>query len=129
MEKESKDWDYSAELASKSRFKKFAKNHPRENQSLFKNLDMLLGFLDLGRRINTFKIGFFRSEGKGVYRIGQTNLASAKESRLFIYPDEETKIIYVLSIGTKETEKKDIVESHKIVEKFLKKAEETENEL
>jgi putative component of toxin-antitoxin plasmid stabilization module len=58
--------------------------------------------------MGSFQIGFFRSEGEGVFRIGQTGVESAKESRLYIYPDQKNQIMYILGIGTKDHQSEDI---------------------
>ncbi|AKJ65242.1 hypothetical protein L21SP4_02008 [Kiritimatiella glycovorans] len=88
---------------------------PSEYAACFTNLDVLLQVLGTGRRIGAFELGFFRSEGDGLYRIGQTGVRASKESRLYIYPDEENRIVYILRIGTKETQQNDINEAKKTI--------------
>jgi hypothetical protein len=82
---------------------------------LFANLDRVLGILREGRKIGSFQIGFFRPEGEGVFRIGQTGVPSAKESRLYVYPNEQNHTRYVLSIGIKDGQSRDIGEAKTIV--------------
>jgi hypothetical protein len=108
MEQEEKEWELNADNASKAQFSAFSKNHPREYASLFANLDKINGLLDSGNKIGGFHVGFFRSEGGDVYRIGQTGVPSAQESRLYVFPDKEKRIMYVLGIGTKDTQDRDI---------------------
>ncbi|MCX6179157.1 MAG: hypothetical protein NT163_07330 [Chlorobiales bacterium] len=116
------EWKLDISLASNSAFSKLQKNYSREYASCFNNLDKIKGLLEDGHQ--PIKLdhnpGFFRSEGKGVYRIGQTGVVSAKETRLYVFPDEGEKVIYVLGIGTKESQKSDINDAHKSV-KALKK--------
>jgi len=107
-------WQVETSHASGSRFKKFAKNHELEYISLFANLERIQGILNGGNKLGSFQVGCFRSEGDGLYRIGQTGVPSAKESRLYVFPEEETLTIYVLGIGTKETQDNDINEAKKI---------------
>lgn len=73
--------------ASKNQFAKFNKNHPDEYSSLFANLAKIQGLLRGGHKVGGFHVNFFRSEGDGVYRIGQTGVPGALESRLYVYPD------------------------------------------
>ena len=87
---------------------KFAAAHEREYVSLFTNLDRIIRHLNGGAKIGSFQIGFFRSEGGGVWRIGQTAVAHAKESRLYIFPDQETRTIYILTVGLKDRQTEDI---------------------
>jgi putative component of toxin-antitoxin plasmid stabilization module len=114
MEKSESKWQINVDYAPQSRFKKFEKKHEREFDSVFANLVRLCGILDLGHAIGSFNVGFLRSEGDGVYRIGQTGVQGAKETRLYIYPKERSREIYVLGIGTKETQDTDIREAKKL---------------
>jgi hypothetical protein len=118
MEQESKEWELNADNASKAQFSSFSKNHPREYASLFANLDKINGLLESGNKIGGFNVGFFRSEGGDVYRIGQTGVPSAKESRLYVFPDQLNRIMYVLGIGTKDTQDRDINDAKAAVTKI-----------
>lgn len=113
MDKNRTLWEIVVDYATKSKFKKFNKEHPKEFDSCFANLNKLKVLLDGGHKIGSFKAGFFRSEANGLYRIGQTGVPAAKESRLYIYPNESDCKIYILTIGTKETQKKDIRDAKK----------------
>jgi hypothetical protein len=115
MEPEPKEWGLSVDHASKTKFGKFNSKHPREYDSLFANLDKIIQLLDSGNRVGGFNVGFFRSEGGGVYRIGQTGVPRAKESRLYVYPDEDAKIMYVINVGSKEDQQSDINDAKGIV--------------
>ena len=108
-------WPIENAYAKAAKFKKFAAQYPREYGSLFANLDRVLGILREGRKFGSFQIGFFRPEGEGVFRIGQTGVPSAKESRLYVYPSEKNHTMYVLNIGTKDGQSGDIIEAKAIV--------------
>jgi hypothetical protein len=113
-----KDWQQEVGFASRSQFKKFNRNHPAEYASCFTNLGILTRVLNAGHKVGGFDLGFFRSEGGGLYRIGQSGVVAAKETRLYVYPDEEAKLIYVLGIGTKETQQNDIKSAKKQIRKI-----------
>lgn len=115
MANQETEWQIDTSLASAGKFKKFAGKYRREYTSMFANLDKILSLLKEGRKLGSFQVGFFRPEGEGVYRIGQTGVASAKESRLYVFPDEVKRIMYVLGIGTKERQSEDINEAHQTV--------------
>ena len=104
--------------AIRSGFRKVGKNHPEEYDSCFANLTKILAILRNGKKVGEFKVGFFRTEGNGLYRIGQSGVKDSKEVRLYVYPDEESEIIYVLAMGTKETQKNDIKEVKKKIKKL-----------
>jgi putative component of toxin-antitoxin plasmid stabilization module len=109
-------------LFHRKRFKDIEKKHSLEHASCLRNLFQVLEFLNAGKCIQEVSYGFFRSEGCGVYRIGQTGVKAGKETRLYVFPNEEEKIMHVLCIGLKETQKNDIAECHKVA-KTLRKGE------
>ena len=59
-------WTIDREHAWESRFKQYAKNHPNEVFSCFKNLDRLLAALNSGLTLMQCTFGFFRNEGMDV---------------------------------------------------------------
>jgi hypothetical protein len=123
METKPKDWELSAEYASKGQFSKFQKSYPREYASLFANLNKINNLLEAGNKIGGFHVGFFRSEGGDVYRIGQTGVPSAKESRLYVFPDQQNRIMHVLGVGTKDDQDGDINNAKDIVRKIRQSRE------
>ena len=66
-------------------------------------------------------VSYFRSEGEDVYRIGQTGVVGAKESRLYIYVRIVNGKIYKLLFGDKDSQPKDINRCHQIVRDFKKR--------
>ncbi len=110
------DWVINIEHASKSRFKQIRKNHDREYVACFNNLNKIKGLLKQGSKLLelNYNPAFFRSEGKGLFRIGDTGMKAAKALRLYVYPETETKILYILGSGTKETQRDDIALMQKI---------------
>ena len=64
--------------------------------------------------VKGFQIGFFKSEGKNVYRIGQTGVKHAQETRLFVHIDEANRCVRVLTIGDKSSEPDDIRRCHAV---------------
>jgi hypothetical protein len=89
-------WSLNRSHASEGQFQRFFTRHPREFASLFNNLNKIMILLNSGLKAGGFHVGFFRSEGDGVYRIGQTGVESAKECRLYVFPDSENAVMYVL---------------------------------
>jgi hypothetical protein len=108
------EWPIDTAYSSTGKFKKFSGKHAREYVSLFTNLEKVLGLLREGNKMGSFQIGFLRPEGEGVYRIGQTGVRSAKESRLYVFPNEQNHTMYVLTVGTKDSQSDDINEAKSI---------------
>lgn len=62
--------------------------------------------------IKAFQVGFLRSEGQGVYRIGQTGVKHARETRLYVHIDEAARVVRVLTMGGKDSQSDDIRRCH-----------------
>ena len=110
------DWTY----LSKTQIKRVAKNHSREYESCLSNLDTILEMLNVGIPVGVIKFGHFRSERDGVYRIGQSGIVGAKETRLYLYFDEGEETIYVVGTGFKEGQSVDINKVKKLVRMLRK---------
>ena len=88
--------------------KRYRKRHPSEVASCLVNLGLVLDRLNFGIPFQSVEYGFLRSEGEGIYRIGQTGIPHAKETRLYIYVHIVGSKIYTLTIGDKDTQQDDI---------------------
>lgn len=106
------NWNIDNTHLNRNRFKSYSKKHGRETASCIRNLREVLEALMSGIPFGMVKFGFLRTEGKGVYRVGQTCVIHAKETRLYFCIGSKT--IYPLTIGGKETQQDDIAESHKM---------------
>lgn len=115
---EQRRWQTNTGSAISGKFERFAKKHRTEFNSLFANLNKVIAILNAGNRLGAFKVGFFRSEGEGVYRIGQTGVRSAKESRIYVFPDETNWVMYILTIGDKDSQSGDINDAKRIARRL-----------
>ena len=91
-----------------NRLKRYAKRHPRETASCFNNLDLVLRALNQGTPFVQLSFGFFRPEGENLWRIGQTKVPHAKETRLYVYVRIVETTISTLLIGDKDEQPDDI---------------------
>ncbi|PIW61358.1 MAG: hypothetical protein COW13_03365 [Candidatus Omnitrophica bacterium CG12_big_fil_rev_8_21_14_0_65_50_5] len=57
--------------------------------------------------------GYIHDEGKGIRAIDQRGGGKGKlqQTRLYVYPDIETKVLYLITIGDKQSQKDDIKQS------------------
>jgi hypothetical protein len=101
-------WSIDTTHASTAAFGRYRKKHPAEYAAVFGNLGRVLGFLAGGQRIGGFQVSFLRSEGGDVYRIGQTGVKSAHETRLYVHFSERESVAYVLEVGDKDSQPRDI---------------------
>ena len=107
-------WSVDHSLAERGRFKDYGKKHPREYAACFDNLGQVVELLGRFGGVKGFQIGCFRSEGLGVYRIGQTAVKHAKETRLYVLINETERLIHVLTIGGKDSQSEDIRRCHAV---------------
>ncbi|QSH40830.1 hypothetical protein P0136_11210 [Lentisphaerota bacterium ZTH] len=115
------EWYVNDNNITPSKVKKYFKNYKEEAESTFANLEKLRDALSSGVSFSQAvqNYSFLRSEKKHVYRIGNQSSDNAHETRLYICVEEEQKIIYLLDLGDKNTQKIDINNSHKKAGKIL----------
>jgi len=118
MAESATSWTVQDDLAERSRFKEYHRKHPREYAACFSNLSRLLDLLRDFGGVKGFQVGFLRSERQGVYRIGQTGVKNARETRLYVYIDESKRVVRVLTIGDKGSQSDDIRRCHAIARKL-----------
>lgn len=121
MGKTPSEWLVDTRHASRNKFEKFQKRYGEEFVALFNNLHKVIGLLNDGHKIGGFRVNFFRSEGDGVFRVGQTAVGNAQESRLYVYPDKENSVMFILGIGTKDEQQRDLPELKKVAKKISQK--------
>jgi hypothetical protein len=102
------------DLAERSRFKEYNRKHQREYAACFSNLTQLMTLLQQYGGVKGFQVGFLRSEGQSVYRIGQTGVKHARETRLYVHIGETARVVRVLTIGDKDSQSDDIRRCHAI---------------
>jgi hypothetical protein len=93
-----------------SRLKKLEKKNGREVRAIFDNLDTYLVSLNQGvRPMQLFQHSFVHNEKKGVHAIDQSPLKKGfKTLRLYVYPDEPTRTLHVITLGDKSQQASDV---------------------
>ena len=111
------------------RFKRYQKDHPRELQAVLDNLNMYFQALLGGVRPLQIRHGFTHAEPQGVVGIDQKgggkNLA---QTRLYVYPDTDTEILYLITLGDKRSQKADLASCRDFVTALRKEKEETQTD-
>lgn len=104
------DWSISDAHLTASRLKKFYRNHPNETESMLSNLDQQLQVLNSNRArsLLRFETTHCHREREGLYAMDQSGGRGSKECRLYFYPDDKTRTLFILDIGTKESQPKDV---------------------
>lgn len=107
------------------KYKRYAKKNPKVLEAVLNNLDTYqkaLARLGNPQKINA---GFIHCKyPHGIKSIDQKgSKGSLKETRLYIYPDVATNTLYLITIGDKKTQSKDI----KFCSDFVKKLRKGKN--
>lgn len=129
MEKTEKPfWNVVADVVDDAGIKKYGRKHPSELKRCLENLDDLVERLNSGVTLQqALSFGFFGSEGEDIYRIGQER-KGMKETRLYIHAMIVGGEIRILTIGDKDSQKKDINWCHEWVRTFRKQKDDTGNQ-
>ena len=114
-------WEMEPTTLYERRKKHYAKKHPSELASVLSNLHRYLKMLNELNALGVINAGYLHPEPNGVkaidQRSGGKNLA---ETRLYTFANVKSKVLYLITIGNKDSQPEDIKDSKKFVE-FLKK--------
>jgi len=104
-------WEQHPTKSYGIRLKRYKKKHKPELYAVLDNLDTLLKALQSGLKPlqATTTFGFVHAEPNGVVSVDQKgggpNLA---QTRLYAYPDEQKEVLYLITLGDKNSQKDDI---------------------
>ena len=103
-------WALQRGKSLKRRLKKFEKKHRNEVKAIFDNLDTYMVSLNQGvKPMQLFQHRFVHNESNGIHAIDQTPVKKgALALRLYVYPDEETQTVFVLTLGDKSSQSRDV---------------------
>jgi hypothetical protein len=90
------------------RLRQFAKKYRRELLAMLDNLDTYLQTLQSGVHPRQVRHGFTHSETHGSIAIDQKGAeGKPAQTRLYVYPDPDTKTLYLITIGDKQSQRDD----------------------
>lgn len=122
-------WQLGATDEYERRHKRYAKDHPRELQAVLDNLDTYFKSLEAGVKPLQIKHGFLHNEPLGVVAIDQKGGGKhLAQTRLYAYPDTETEVLYVITLGDKRSQKEDISTCRGFVQRLRKERQDTDEE-
>lgn len=88
--------------------KHYAKKHRRELLAMLDNLDTYLQTLRSGVKPLQIRHGFTHAETHGAVAIDQKGaVGKVAQHRLYVYPDADTEILYLIAIGDKASQRDD----------------------
>lgn len=105
------DWNILVTERYERTYKEYEKKHPHELMAVLANLQAYSSALQkLGHPLQ-IKAGYIHGETRGVIALDQKGgkqKVKLQQTRLYAYPDCEAKVLYLLIIGDKGSQKRDI---------------------
>ena len=95
----------------------YARKHPAELAAVLRNLDRFLEHLRIAPNSKAIQAGYLHPEPAGVVAIDQKGGgANLQQTRLYVYADDATQIVYLITIGNKDTQSGDIALAREFAE-------------
>jgi hypothetical protein len=111
-------WKLQPEADYEKKARRWPNKYRREFAAVHDNLDALLIALNCGAKVEeAVKRGFIHSEPHGVIAIDQKGGgAGLKETRLYVWLDKTAKLIRLITMGDKNSQRMDIQYSSEFVD-------------
>ncbi len=117
-------WSLEVTAEFTNRQKWYSKKRPHELQAVLDNLDSYHKALQNGTNPQQAKFGFIHPEPKGVLGVDQKGGgANLKQTRLYTFPDPMARVLYLVTLGDKKTQKDDLKYCGEFVDSLQKKRE------
>ncbi len=106
-----------------SKFRRYQKKHPNETIAVMNNLDTYVRTIESGVKPALIQAGFIHKEPLGVIAIDQKGAQSSlRQTRLYIYTFEVRNTIFLITIGDKNSQKRDIEDCRNFVKSLRKES-------
>lgn len=110
-------WELEQNADFEKKIKKFNKRHRTEAKNSLDNLAAYLASLCCGMKPQQIIRGYIHREGGGVQSLDESGPNHPnKPIRLYIYPEEDTETLHVITIGDKNSQSDDVRFCHEFVE-------------
>lgn len=121
-------WNVQPEDEYVRRVNKWPKKHRRELLAMHDNLDTFLRALNQGAKLEQAKFGFIHPEPCGVLAIDPKGGGpSLKATRLYTYPDNTTRLVHLITLGDKDSQRADIKYASEFVDDLRQQEEEEDS--
>ena len=104
------DWNIEALETYERAHKHYEKKHPNELAAVLDNLDRYFKALRNGVHPQFIVAGYIHDEPKGIKALDQKGggKGKMKQARLYVYPYLGVKVLYLITIGDKASQREDI---------------------
>lgn len=87
----------------------YEKKRPTELAAVLHNLKRYMAQLNAAPNPKAVMAGYLHPEPMGVVAVDQRGGGgNLQETRLYLYPDEEQKVLYIITIGNKDEQSADV---------------------
>lgn len=118
-------WEPARAEGFENNFKKFDKKHPNETEAVLTNLQTALDVLNETNRVQKVReLNFARKEPDGIIAFDSKGVkrertgTKLKATRLYVYAVEINRTLYLLRIGDKDSQRKDLITCRNAVRKI-----------
>ena len=121
------EWEIIVAEGFEKRYERFAKKRPHESKAMWNNLGMYVDLLEEGSHPLQIKEGFIHHKvGLGIKEIDQKgcDIPKPMQSRLYVYPDADTKTLHLMTVGNKTDQASDVQLARRYVTNLRKSKEE-----
>jgi hypothetical protein len=102
----------------------YEKKHPNELAAVLRNLERYLSQLNLAVNSQAVLAGYLHPEPSGIRAIDQKGGGgNLQETRLYTYADDAQKVVFLITIGNKDSQTSDIELSKDFVETLRSKSD------
>lgn len=102
--------------------RRYKKKHPHEYDAIMVNLDKYFCVLQKSNYTHFITMNYLHPEPDGVIAIDQKGKSKYRlqQTRLYAYPDSSKKVLFLLAIGSKSGQSRDVNNCRKMVREIKK---------
>ena len=109
-------WEPSPTTQWEKDKKFYDKKHPRELAAVTNNLIRFLSLLNCSKNAKCATAGYAHPEPHGIVALDQkAGGPNLQETRMYVFPNEAEQVLYLITIGNKNTQHDDIQFSKRFV--------------
>ncbi len=116
------EWVFETTELFERRFRQYKKKHPQETAATLNNLETYRQALSAGVERSRIQAGFIHREPQGVVAIDQQGAkGGTHETRLYTYAVEIDCVLHLITMGDKNSQKRDLKDCRSIVSSLRRK--------
>lgn len=100
----------------------YNKNHKHQLKAVLSNLERYAEYLQEAPIARLISAHFIHPEGRGLVALSEKGYKPKQPpTRLYAYPQQNSKTLYLITVGNKHTQKQDIKDSHRFIDSLSMK--------